>query len=80
MIPRAHVDTVRADEPLSSVLGKMGAGHTRYPVVGTSSDDLRGVIHLHDLLGDQADGVARPGPARPSSCRRRCRCPTCWNS
>ncbi|WP_160102209.1 hemolysin family protein [Rhodococcus sp. T7] len=58
MIPRAHVDTVRADEPLRSVLGKMGAGHTRYPVVGTSSDDLRGVIHLHDLLGEQSDGVA----------------------
>ncbi|MFC9551617.1 hemolysin family protein [Rhodococcus sp. NPDC056960] len=58
MIPRAHVDTVHADEPLSSVLAKMGAGHTRYPVVGTSTDDLRGVIHLHDLLGEQAHGAA----------------------
>ena len=59
MIPRAHVDTVHVDDPVSTVLEKMGSGHTRYPVVGSSSDDLRGVIHLHDLLGAPVEGTAQ---------------------
>jgi CBS domain containing-hemolysin-like protein len=50
MIPRTRVDVVRAAEPAEAVLAKMAAGHTRYPVVGTSSDDLVGVVHLQDLL------------------------------
>ncbi|MFD6064139.1 hemolysin family protein [Rhodococcus wratislaviensis] len=71
MIPRAQVDTVRAAEPLSAVLDRMGSGHTRYPVVGTSSDDLHGVIHLHDLLGAEPTGTAgsrcRPPVIVPAS-------------
>ncbi|NLE80835.1 MAG: HlyC/CorC family transporter [Rhodococcus sp.] len=58
MIPRAHVDVVPADEPIDSVLSRMGTGHTRYPLVGTTSDDLRGVIHLHDLLSAAPAGTA----------------------
>ncbi|MGW0044004.1 hemolysin family protein [Rhodococcus sp. NPDC003348] len=58
MIPRARVDTVRADDPIETVLARMGSGHTRYPVIGSSSDDLLGVIHLHDLLGPEPDGTA----------------------
>jgi CBS domain containing-hemolysin-like protein len=58
MIPRARVDTVHIDDPVDEVLTRMRTGHTRYPVVGTSSDDLRGVIHLHDLLDGRADGTA----------------------
>ena len=59
MIPRAHVDVVDLDEPVSDILAKMSTGHTRYPVVGTSSDDLRGVVHLHDLLdADVQTGTA----------------------
>ncbi|UIR35950.1 hemolysin family protein [Rhodococcus sp. DMF-1] len=59
MIPRARVDYVRAGEPITQVLAKMSAGHTRYPVVGASADDLRGVVHLHDLLArDTAAGTA----------------------
>ncbi|MBF6357729.1 HlyC/CorC family transporter [Nocardia higoensis] len=58
MIPRARVDTVHIDEPVADVLVRMRTGHTRYPVVGTSSDDLRGVIQLHDLLGSGATGTA----------------------
>ncbi|QHE72759.1 hemolysin family protein [Rhodococcus sp. WAY2] len=59
MIPRAHVDTVHLDDPVAAVLQKMGSGHTRYPVVGSSTDDLRGVIHLHDLLTEPAQGTAQ---------------------
>jgi CBS domain containing-hemolysin-like protein len=57
MVPRARVDTVGADTPVAQVLTTMGSGHTRYPVVGTTSDDLLGVIDLHDLLSAQRDGA-----------------------
>lgn len=65
MIPRALVDVVRGDEPIGDVLARMGAGHTRYPVVGSSSDDLVGVVHLHDLLGSGESGTAADR-ARPA--------------
>nr|WP_221195328.1 hemolysin family protein [Hoyosella altamirensis] len=59
MIPRSRVDYVSLDEPVVQVLAKVSTGHTRYPVVGTSTDDLRGVVHLHDLLArDAATGTA----------------------
>jgi CBS domain containing-hemolysin-like protein len=50
MIPRARVDVVAADEPIGTVLAKMADGHTRYPVTGTSPEDLLGVVDLHNLL------------------------------
>ena len=59
MVPRARVDVVRADESIAAVLAKMADGHTRYPVMNTSSDELLGVVHLHDLLEDTHIGTAR---------------------
>ncbi|NEW45817.1 HlyC/CorC family transporter [Nocardia cyriacigeorgica] len=58
MIARSRVDTVHVDDPVEEVLARMGTGHTRYPVIGSSSDDLRGVIHLHDLLDGPVEGTA----------------------
>ncbi len=51
--------STRYDDPVSKVLEQMGSGHTRYPVVASSSDDLRGVVHLHDLLDQPAGGTAQ---------------------
>jgi CBS domain containing-hemolysin-like protein len=59
MIPRARVDVVGADESISGVLARMADGHTRYPVIDTPSDELLGVVHLHDLLDDTRTGTAR---------------------
>src|SRR5215212_11859700 len=71
MIPRAHVDVVVADEPIATVWAKMATGHTRYPVIGNSRDDLHGVIHLHDLLEDPPTGPAgslcRPAAIVPTT-------------
>jgi len=71
MIPRAHVDVVVADEPIATVWAKMATGHTRYPVIGNSPDDLHGVIHLHDLLEDPPTGPAgslcRPAAIVPTT-------------
>ncbi|MET0474763.1 MAG: hemolysin family protein [Mycobacterium sp.] len=58
MIPRARVDVIEADEPIGAVWLQMATGHTRYPVIGTSRDELRGVVHLHDLLGGPLTGTA----------------------
>ncbi|KXO96235.1 hemolysin family protein [Tsukamurella pseudospumae] len=64
MIPRALVGTVSADETAAAVLDRMADGHTRYPVVGASADDLIGVITLHDLLADTSgDARTRCRPA-----------------
>ncbi|MGU3586727.1 hemolysin family protein [Rhodococcus sp. C26F] len=66
MIPRARVDYVRAGEPLTRVLAKMSTGHTRYPVVGDSADDLLGVVHLHDLLDRARDTGSVEQALRPA--------------
>ena len=71
MIPRPRVDTIHVDESVDAVLARMGAGHTRYPVVGDSTDDLRGVVHLRDLLAEDASSTvelhARPAVVVPST-------------
>ncbi|WP_461167719.1 hemolysin family protein [Tsukamurella serpentis] len=64
MIPRSRVDVVPAGEPAAQVLERMARGHTRYPVIGATPDDLIGVITLHDLLGDTCgDARSRCRPA-----------------
>ncbi len=50
MIPRLRVATVPADEPLDQLVRRMAHGHSRYPVVGGSVDDVVGVICLRDVL------------------------------
>jgi CBS domain containing-hemolysin-like protein len=71
MIPRTRVDTVGADESISAVVSRMATGHTRYPVVGESTDDILGVIDLHDLLDSDQTGTAvmhcRPAVTVPAS-------------
>jgi CBS domain containing-hemolysin-like protein len=59
MIPRTRVDTVQADESVSAVLTRMATGHTRYPVVGDSTDDLLGVIDLHAVLDADPQATAK---------------------
>ncbi|MGP4055760.1 hemolysin family protein [Mycobacterium sp. 4D054] len=72
MIPRSRVDTVSADEPVATVLARMATGHTRYPVTGSSPDDVVGVIELLDLLGpvpatDTAQAHCRPPVVVPET-------------
>jgi CBS domain containing-hemolysin-like protein len=59
MVPRTRVDTVPADEPITAVLNRMATGHTRYPVVGDSTDDLLGVVDLHAVLDTDTHALAR---------------------
>lgn len=71
MIPRSQVDLVHVDDPVVDVIARMSTGHTRYPVVGQTNDDLLGIIALHDLLGVELTGTAanhlRPAILVPES-------------
>lgn len=72
MIPRAQVDTVRADDTVAQVRELMAAGHSRYPVLG-ADDDVVGVVHLVDVLRRPAAdpepvaAVARPALVLPTT-------------
>jgi len=57
MIPRARVDVVRVDDTLDDVWRTMSAGHSRYPVLD-GDDEVRGVVHLQDLLAATEVGGA----------------------
>jgi magnesium and cobalt exporter, CNNM family len=50
MIPRPRVATASVDESLAELALRMASGHSRYPVVGESVDDVVGVVHLRDVL------------------------------
>lgn len=76
MVPRNTVDTVDAGTPLTDIVELMSTGHSRYPVIGETSDDVRGVVHLRDVLGwaddptmatMTVDDVARPAVVVPVS-------------
>lgn len=66
MIPRSRVDAIPADESVAAVLARMAGGHTRYPVTGSDADDVVGVIHLHDLLGDHRTADRAGDRCRPA--------------
>ncbi len=71
MIPRTRVDTVRFDDTIDEVLTRMAGGHTRYPVVGETTDEVLGVIDLHAVLDaapdDSAGSRCRPAVQVPTS-------------
>lgn len=59
MIPRPQMVTVRIDEdPMSLVERIVDAGHSRYPVIGETSDDVKGILLAKDLLLQ----ILRPDP------------------
>ncbi|MHA6631372.1 hemolysin family protein [Pseudonocardia sichuanensis] len=57
MIPRPKVTSIPADTGVAQLVELMASGHSRLPVIGTSPDDVVGVICLRDVLAleDRAD-------------------------
>lgn len=50
MIPRTSIVAIPSDATLRTLLQEVAAsGHSRYPVVGESLDDIRGLIHFKEL-------------------------------
>ena len=67
MRPRGDVTFLPGDTPLTAAVGQVrDQPYSRYPVTGEGFDDVRGFLHVRDLLGVAADdtrdvaAVSRP--------------------
>ncbi len=70
MIPRTEIEAVRIDEPLAKVIQKFkSTGYSRLLVYGDNLDDVRGFVHVLDLLKkpERWQDVIRPVLAVPES-------------
>ena len=60
MTPRIRMETIDAGQPVSDVLTAASrTGYSRFPVIGDSSDDIRGLVHVKKA-------VAVPWDRRPN--------------
>ncbi|WP_098485053.1 hemolysin family protein [Georgenia soli] len=51
MVPRTDMVTIDVDEPLGRAITLFTrSGYSRVPVVGESTDDLRGILYLKDVM------------------------------
>lgn len=78
MIPRPQMTLINIDDHLQDILPKViESGHSRFPVIGESSDDVRGILLAKDLLplilgGPEdftLDSMLRPATIVPESKR-----------
>ncbi|MET3143377.1 UNVERIFIED_ORG: CBS domain containing-hemolysin-like protein [Arthrobacter sp. UYEF2] len=47
MTPRIRMETIDADQPVSDILeAARRTGYSRFPVIGESSDDIKGLVHV----------------------------------
>jgi len=78
MIPRSHIVAIRQDETPQEFLPKIiESGHSRFPVIGESFDDIKGILLAKDLLRlvleDTSDfsleSILRPANIVPESKR-----------
>ncbi|MEE8059215.1 MAG: transporter associated domain-containing protein [Pseudomonadales bacterium] len=79
MIPRTQMTVIKADQPLSELLPQIiKTAHSRYPVIGESTDEIIGILLAKDLLpqilqndADQCDiaPLLRPATVVPESKR-----------
>lgn len=47
MTPRIRLETIDADQPVSDVVdAARRSGYSRFPVIGDSADDIRGLVHV----------------------------------
>lgn len=61
MIPRTEVDFLDGAMPAHKALRAIRDGtHSRYPVVGNTSDDVLGFVHVRDLIDLDPDARAAP--------------------
>lgn len=75
MVPRTEVHFLSGSLPAKRAAEEvLEASHSRYPVIGTSVDDIIGFVHIRDLLRPGVSGsttpvakLARPVRALPDS-------------
>jgi CBS domain containing-hemolysin-like protein len=75
MVPRVDVVTMHRDDPLTRVVELQDTGHSRFPVIGESVDEVLGVVAVGDVVEiEPADrsricvgSLASPAVAVPST-------------
>lgn len=61
MIPRTSIAAIPCDATFQMVLEEVAAsGHSYYPVMGESLDDIRGIISFKELAAPMAQGLLTP--------------------
>jgi CBS domain containing-hemolysin-like protein len=51
MTPRIRVETIDADQPVSDIIdAARRSGYSRFPVIGESTDDIRGLVHVKKAI------------------------------
>ena len=64
VVPRSHVVALPVDAPTKQARAELvGAGHSRAPVFEGDLDDVRGVVHLIDLVDEEGPVAAHMRPA-----------------
>ena len=71
MIPRSQMEVIRSDAKLTEVLEQIiESGHSRFPVIGESSEDIVGILLAKDLLPlvlNKVDDLDISSMVRPAS-------------
>ncbi len=58
MVPRSHMEMIQIDESPQQILAKViESGHSRFPVIGSSADDVLGILLAKDLLPLTLSGI-----------------------
>ncbi|MGB3512968.1 MAG: hemolysin family protein [Microcoleaceae cyanobacterium] len=58
MVPRTNIDAIPSDATFQNLLDEIRvSGHSRYPVIGQSIDDIQGIIDFKELAKPLAEGL-----------------------
>ncbi|MDB9519924.1 hemolysin family protein [Roseofilum reptotaenium CS-1145] len=64
MIPRTSIESISYDAMFQDLLDEVAkTGHSRYPVMADSLDDIRGIVNFKQLAGPLAKGDLSPETA-----------------
>ncbi|MEK0156022.1 hemolysin family protein [Arthrobacter oryzae] len=56
MTPRIRVETINAEQPVSDIVeAARRTGYSRFPVIGESADDIRGLVHVKKAIAVPSD-------------------------
>lgn len=60
MTPRIRVETIDADQPVTDILdAARRTGYSRFPVIGDSADDIKGLVHVKKAVAVPSDRRAK---------------------
>ena len=58
MIPRSQMELIQIDDDAKEFLPRIiESGHSRFPIIGDSSDDIRGILLAKDLIPLLLEGI-----------------------